>query len=66
MVRKAVSVVAAACEQHNKQGLSLTSMQERLKLVDGKLSIDSKAAARNNDLARVPLNPKMRSAGAVG
>ncbi len=47
-------------------GLGLTSMQERLKLVDGKLSIDSKPQRGTTIQARVPLNPGMKSARAVG
>jgi PAS domain S-box-containing protein len=47
-------------------GLGLTSMQERLKLVDGKLSIDSKPQRGTTIQARVPLNPRMKSARAVG
>jgi signal transduction histidine kinase len=47
-------------------GLGLTSMQERLKLVNGRLSIDSKPQRGTTILARVPLNPRMKSARAVG
>jgi signal transduction histidine kinase len=48
------------------RGLGLTSMQERLKLVKGQLSIDSKPRRGTTIQARVPLNPRMKSAGAVG
>src|SRR4029077_4813140 len=47
-------------------GLGLTSMQERLKLVNGQLSIDSKPQRGTTIQARVPLNPRMKSARAVG
>ena len=39
------------------QGLGLTSMKERLKLVDGQLSIDSKPGQGTTIHARVPLSP---------
>jgi PAS domain S-box-containing protein len=48
------------------RGLGLTSMQERLKLVNGQLSIDSKPQRGTTIQARVPLNPRMKSATAVG
>jgi PAS domain S-box-containing protein len=48
------------------RGLGLTSMQERLKLVQGKLSIDSKPQRGTTIHARVPVIPKTMSAGAVG
>ena len=48
----------------NGRGLGLTSMKERLKLVDGKLSVKSQPLVGSTVDARVPLNPKMRSAGA--
>jgi signal transduction histidine kinase len=48
------------------RGLGLTSMQERLKLVDGQLSIDSKPQHGTTVQARVPLHPKAKSAGQVG
>jgi signal transduction histidine kinase len=48
------------------RGLGLTSMQERLKLVDGELSIDSKPQRGTTIQARVPLSPRMKSAGANG
>jgi signal transduction histidine kinase len=47
-------------------GLGLTSMKERLKLVNGQLSIDSKPQRGTTIQARVPLNPRMKSARAVG
>lgn len=40
------------------QGLGLTSMKERLKLVDGQLSVDSKPKEGTTIHARVPLSPK--------
>lgn len=46
-------------------GLGLTSMKERLKLVDGQLSIDSKLQGGTTIQARVPFNPKRKSAGAI-
>jgi signal transduction histidine kinase len=48
------------------RGLGLTSMKERLKLVQGKLSIDSKPQRGTTIHARVPVIPKTMSAGAVG
>ena len=48
------------------RGLGLTSMRERLKLVNGDLSIDSKLQSGTTIHARVPLNPKMKSTGAAG
>jgi signal transduction histidine kinase len=42
---------------HN--GLGLISMKERLKLVEGRLSIESRSHAGTTIHARVPLNPKM-------
>jgi PAS domain S-box-containing protein len=47
-------------------GLGLTSMKERMKLVDGQLSIDSKLQRGTAIQARVPLSPRMKSVGAVG
>jgi PAS domain S-box-containing protein len=47
-------------------GLGLISMGERLKLVDGQLSIDSKPHHGTTIHARVPLGPRTKSAGAVG
>jgi PAS domain S-box-containing protein len=46
-------------------GLGLTSMKERLKLVDGQLSIDSQPHEGTTIHARVPLRPKVKSARAV-
>jgi signal transduction histidine kinase len=45
-------------------GLGFTSMKERLKLVDGELSIDSNVQRGTTVQARVPLRPKAKSAGA--
>ncbi len=45
-------------------GLGLTSMKERLKLVNGKLFIDSQSQRGTTILARVPLSPKTKSAAA--
>jgi PAS domain S-box-containing protein len=50
----------------NGHGLGLTSMKERLKLVDGQLSVDSKPQEGTTIHARVPLPLKAKSAGAVG
>jgi signal transduction histidine kinase len=47
-------------------GLGLTSMQERLKLVNGRLSIDSKPQRGTTIHARVPVIPKTMPAGTVG
>ena len=46
-------------------GLGLTSMKERLKLVDGRLSIESRPHAGTTIRVRVPLAPQERSA-AIG
>jgi len=46
-------------------GLGLTSMKERLKLVDGQLAIDSKPLEGTTIHARVPLSPRVEAAGAV-
>jgi PAS domain S-box-containing protein len=48
------------------RGLGLTSMQERLKLVRGQLSIESKPQRGTTIQARVPLSPRMKSVGANG
>jgi len=48
------------------QGLGLTSMRERLKLVDGQLSIDSKLQGGTTVHARVPTNARMKTVGASG
>jgi PAS domain S-box-containing protein len=47
-------------------GLGLTSIRERLKLVNGNLSIDSQPQRGTTIQARVPLATRMKSAGAVG
>jgi signal transduction histidine kinase len=47
-------------------GLGLTSMKERLKIVDGCLSIDSKPQGGTTIHARVPRRLKSMSAGAGG
>jgi signal transduction histidine kinase len=44
-------------------GLGLTSMKERLKLVDGQLFIDSKPQQGTTIHARVPLCTRMKAAG---
>ncbi len=41
----------------NGHGLGLTSMNERLRLVHGQLSVDSKPQRGTTILARIPLNP---------
>jgi PAS domain S-box-containing protein len=48
------------------QGLGLTSMKERLKLVGGQLSIESNVQGGTRIQARVPLGPRTISGGAVG
>jgi len=48
------------------RGLGLTSMKERLKLVNGQLSIDSKLQQGTTIQAWVPAIPRMKSVGAVG
>jgi PAS domain S-box-containing protein len=50
----------------NRRGLGLTSMRERLKLVDGHLSIDSTPGRGTTLRARVPFSPKTEYAGAGG
>jgi len=50
----------------NGKGLGLISMKERLKLVDGQLSIHSTLQVGTTIHARVPLNLRMNSAKAVG
>jgi len=47
-----------------ERGLGLTSMEERLKLVDGHLSIDSKPQSGTTIRALVPLTPRVKSAAA--
>jgi signal transduction histidine kinase len=44
------------------RGLGLTSMKERLKLVDGELSIESQLRAGTTIHVRVPLTSRTRSA----
>jgi len=53
-------------EAMKSSGLGLTSMKERLKLVDGQLSIDSKLGHGTTIQARVPLTPRAKAAGAAG
>ena len=48
------------------RGLGLTSMRERLKLVDGQLSIESTPQRGTTIQARVRLRPGIKSAAAVG
>jgi signal transduction histidine kinase len=47
-------------------GLGLTSMKERLKLVGGWLSVESKLEQGTTVRARVPLGRKRKAAAAVG
>lgn len=47
-------------------GLGFTSMKERMKLVGGTVSIDSKLQSGTIIRARVPLAPRTKYAGAVG
>ena len=51
-------------ETINGPGLGLTSMRERLNLVNGQLLIDSKSQAGTTIIARVPLKSKTASAPA--
>jgi PAS domain S-box-containing protein len=53
-------------EETNGPGLGLTSMRERLKLVNGQLSIDSKRQGGTTIHALVPLKPSAESASAGG
>ena len=46
-------------------GLGLISMKERVRLVKGQLSIDSNPRDGTTIVARVPLDSKASSAGAV-
>jgi PAS domain S-box-containing protein len=48
------------------RGLGLTSMQERMKLVNGDLSVDSQAKHGTTILARVPLKAEIESVRAAG
>jgi signal transduction histidine kinase len=50
----------------NSQGLGLISMRERLRLVDGELSIQSEPDRGTTVLARVPLGQKDHSAAIAG
>jgi PAS domain S-box-containing protein len=45
-------------------GIGLTSMRERMKLVDGELTIESQIQRGTTIRARVPLKPRMKSADA--
>jgi PAS domain S-box-containing protein len=47
-------------------GLGLTSVRERLKLVNGSLSIDSQPQHGTTIQVRIPLATRMKSAGALG
>jgi len=47
-------------------GLGFTSMKERMKLIDGHLSIDLKPQGGTTIHARAPLTPKSMSRGAAG
>jgi PAS domain S-box-containing protein len=53
-------------EASKGRGIGLMSMQERLKLVDGQLFIDSKPQRGTTIHARIPFRPEVKSAGAVG
>jgi signal transduction histidine kinase len=46
------------------QGLGLASMKERMKLVEGELSINSQLQQGTTIRARVPFDSKSRAAGA--
>jgi signal transduction histidine kinase len=48
------------------QGLGLTSMRERVRLVNGTLSIDSRPNAGTTIHVRVPFTPEVASGLAVG
>ena len=48
------------------RGLGLTSMKERLKMVNGNLSIDSQLQSGTTIQARVPLTLMVKSAGTAG
>ena len=52
-------------EESKRHGLGLTSIKERLKLVGGQLSIDSKPQAGTTIQARVRLGPRARLEGSV-
>jgi PAS domain S-box-containing protein len=53
-------------EAISRHGLGLTSMKERLKLVDGQFVVDSNVQRGTTVHARVPLSPKVKSAGIGG
>jgi PAS domain S-box-containing protein len=53
-------------EAMNGRGLGLTSMKERLKLVNGDLSIESQLRSGATIQARVPLSPGKTSAATAG
>ena len=53
------------CEITKAHGLGITSMRERLKLVDGELSIDSRQHLGTTVRARVPLKPTPKRASAA-
>jgi PAS domain S-box-containing protein len=52
-------------EAIKKGGLGLTSMRERLKLVDGKVSIESQVGKGTTIHARVPVRPKREGSAAA-
>jgi two-component system sensor histidine kinase NreB len=51
-------------EAMSGRGIGLSSMKERLKLVDGEFSIESKLQHGTTIHARVPLSPRIQSASA--
>ena len=53
-------------EASKGSGLGLASMKERMKLVDGELSIDSQLQHGTTIRAHVPLRPKSKAAGGAG
>jgi PAS domain S-box-containing protein len=53
-------------ETINGPGLGLTSMRERLELVNGQLSIDSKSQVGTTIIARVPWRPKRSESAPAG
>ena len=55
-----------AVEAMKGRGLGITSMRERVTLVDGKLSIDSQPQKGTTIRVRVPLRPEARSALRAG
>ena len=50
----------------NRRGLGLISMRERLRLVNGELSIQSEPGRGTTVLARVPLGQKDHSVAIAG